>query len=124
MSRFDLSDAIAALVSAALMAMIGALGLASLAGAHPAWSGRVVFIGIPLGLLLAWTARRTGIGRLARLVGYLVMTVFFFGLAAFGKARFVASFAEDELAGTLWYFGWIATAAAATALLARLFSRN
>lgn len=30
-----------------------------------------------------------------------------FGLATLGKARFAATFGEDQLAGQLWYFGWI-----------------
>jgi hypothetical protein len=33
-------------------------------------------------------------------------------------ARFAASYAEDTLAGQMWFFGWIATALFAAALVA------
>ena len=124
MTEFDRSDGIAALLAAVLMLAARVLGLTELAGAHPFWARQVVYLGVPIGLILAWIIRRTGIGRTARLGIYLVGTAVFFALAAWGKMRFAASFADDALAGQVWYFGWIATAALGTALLARLFSRN
>lgn len=82
-------------------------------GAHPWWSDTVVWIGLPLGVGIAafvhWLALRHGA---------MIMTVCMaasYGLAAFGKARFVASYADDVLAGRIWYFGWIGVAICATA---------
>ena len=37
--------------------------------------------------------------------------------ATLGKAGFAASYAEDQFAGQMWYFGWIATAAALAGLV-------
>ncbi len=124
MSQFDRSDGIAALLAAVLMLAAGILGLTELAGAHPFWARRVVYLGVPIGLILAWLMRRARVGRAGRLGLYLVGTAGFFALTSWGKMRFAASFAEDTLAGQVWYVGWIATAAFGTALLARLFSRN
>ena len=124
MARFDRTDGIAALLAATLMLAVGAFGLAEYAGAHPFWSGRVVYIGVPLGLILAWAVRRAGLGRGMRLGLYLLGTVVLVSLAFWGKAQFAASFAEDRFAGQVWYFGWIGAAMFATALLARLLSRN
>ena len=112
------------IVSITLMVAAGAFGLAEYAGAHPFWSGRVVYIGVPLGLILAWAVRRAGLGRGMRLGLYLLGTVVLVSLAFWGKAQFAASFAEDRFAGQVWYFGWIGAAMFATALLARLLSRN
>ena len=124
MNQFDRSDGIAALLAAVLMLAAGILGLTELAGAHPFWARQVVYLGVPVGLILAWLVRRIGMGRTGRLGLYILGTAAFFALASWGKMRFAASFAEDTLAGQFWYFGWIATAALGTALLARLFSRN
>jgi hypothetical protein len=70
-------------------------------------------VGSVLGLLL-WARRlkrglRLGLG--------VVAVVAAFGVAKYGQIGFANSYAEDHLAGQLWYFGWIATAAAATLLL-------
>ncbi|MXQ06327.1 hypothetical protein GQ651_00565 [Alphaproteobacteria bacterium GH1-50] len=124
MTAFDRSDGIAALVAAALMLAVGAIGLLEYAGAHPFWSGKVAYIGVPLGLILAWAIRRIGLSRGMRLGLYLLGTVVLVAAASWGKSQFAASFAEDRFAGQVWYFGWIGAAMFATALLARLLSRN
>ncbi len=51
-----------------------------------------------------------------------LLTLAALAAATWGKAEFAASFAEDALAGRFWFFGWIGTAAGATALLAALTS--
>ena len=123
MSQLTQSDAVAGVIAATLVLVAGFLDLADYAGAHPSWSSGVIYIGVPAGIIMAALVKAAGIGRLARLVLYAV----FLGLAIWatqaGKARFVESFAEDRLAGQMWYIGWIATAAFGTAFLARLFSR-
>ena len=43
-----------------------------------------------------------------------------YAVAKTGAARFAASYAEDVLSGRFWFFGWIATALFAAAVLTTL----
>ena len=45
-------------------------------------------------------------------------------VTVYGQRRFVESFGEDRFGGDMWFFGWIASAAFATALIARLVTRS
>ena len=90
-------------------------------GAHPFWSEKIAFIGAPLGAILGYL-----LGRSARIVALLscaVLLIISFVAAHWGKTEFAASFAENQRAGQIWYFGWIATALFATALLATLMRK-
>lgn len=101
------------------------LGLTSYLGAHPvAWPVKVALIGAPLGAVIALAARGVLPSRLPRLIGFALLLGAAFGLAHHGKLTFVASYAEDALAGQFWFFGWIATCAMATALLATALGRQ
>ncbi|MEX0365027.1 MAG: hypothetical protein AB3N22_03090 [Ruegeria sp.] len=114
-----------ALPAFALLALGGlthAFGLTQSLGAHPWWADKVIWIGLPIGVLLATTTWALAVPRVLRLVGFGLLTAVAFGIAHFGKTRFAASFAEDALAGHAWYFGWIATCALAVALIASLLS--
>ncbi|WP_171175956.1 hypothetical protein [Ruegeria sp. HKCCD8929] len=82
----------------------------------------MIWIGLPIGVLLAAAAWALAVPTVLRLIGFGLLTVVAFGIAHFGKTRFAASFAEDALAGQAWYFGWIATCALAVALIASLLS--
>ena len=111
----------AAYLIAGLVVLASAhLGLTQALGAHPFWATQIAWIGVPLGLVaafaLAWL--RNSI-RLAFFAAALVTTGF---AAHFGKTEFAASFAENQLAGQIWHFGWIATVASATALIATVLS--
>jgi hypothetical protein len=90
-------------------------------GAHPWWGQKAILIGAPIGLALtALAIWLMGSGR-----STFVFIVFFavsFGIAYYGKTAFAASFAEDQLAGKLWYFGWIATCSFAVSFLFSLLS--
>lgn len=123
MSQLTQSDAVAGVVAASLMLVAGFLDLAEFAGAHPSWSSGVVYIGVPIGIILAALVKAVGIGRTGRLVLYAALLGAAVWATQAGKARFVESFAEDRVGGQMWYIGWIATAAFGTALLARLISR-
>lgn len=83
------------------------LGLTGLLGAHPFWAVKVGYIGALVGLVLAvgfWWLR-VGFGlKLTLAAGLLLVTA---EVTALGKARFAASYAEDALAGNMWFFGWI-----------------
>jgi len=89
-------------------------------GAHPWWAHKVIWLGLPLGVGLyatAWTLRLT---HRAKSIGFALLTFVAFGLATLGKSRFAASFAEDAIAGQMWFLGWIATCALAAATLLSL----
>ena len=124
MTSLNRSDGIAGALALTLVLIAGAMNLTEYGGAHPFWSSQVVYIGAPLGIILAAVVRWLGIGRMGRLILYVILLGLAVWAAQSGKARFAASFAEDRLGGQMWYFGWIATAAFGTALLARLFSKS
>ena len=97
-----------------------ALNLPQIFGAHPWWSQKVILIGLPIGLVIAWTLAQTPLSRsvIAALTGAATVTAAV--IAMTGKARFTASYAEDVFAGQMWYFGWIGTCGLAAALVATL----
>lgn len=90
-------------------------------GAHPWWSGKVIWIGIPIGTLLSLFAWLLHVARLPRLLGFGAFTILSFSMAHIGKSRFAASYAEDMFAGQMWYFGWVATCAFCAATLISIF---
>ena len=91
---------------------------AALFGAHPWWSQSSVLIGAVIGLGLALVTRGRGFAIFA-------FALLLASLATwFGKTQFAASFAEDVMAGRLWYFGWIAVGASATATLVSLWTSH
>ncbi len=95
-----------------------ALNLPQSYGAHPWWSGTVILIGVPVGLLVALALTRLSIPKPAKMVLVALATLSAMGIASTGKARFAASYAEDTFGGQMWYFGWIAICAFAAALIA------
>ncbi len=98
---------------------IGVLIFADVAadfGAHPWWSRKTLMIGTPIGLVLALLSPML-LRPLPRFVAFLIATALAFGVARYGQTQFAASYAEDALAGKLWYFGWIATGATLAATL-------
>ena len=74
------------------------------AGAHPLWADQVLVSGVVIGTILA-VATTPLPGRL-RVIGFSVLAVLSYLVAENGKFRFAESYAEDALAGQLWYFGW------------------
>jgi hypothetical protein len=87
-------------------------------GAHPWWAQTVILIGAPIGMLLGsllWAVRVRRAVRIA--VGALGFAAAF-AVAKYGQIGFANSYAEDQLAGKLWYFGWIAVPLGAALLLA------
>ena len=122
MGRFAASGPGAAVIAAVIIAASGALGVNVALGAHPFWAMQVSLIGIGLGAVLF------GLGYLCRghwvespVVAALLLLLSF-GATSLGKARFVASYAEDFVAGRMWYFGWMATMCFAYLLIARLLA--
>ena len=117
-----LSRALLALVIALAVTLCAAfLGVTKALGAHPFWATDIALIGSPLGLVAAILFAR--LPRFPVLVGFIILTAVSYAVAHYGKTAFAASFAEDELAGRFWFFGWIATTAAFTASIATLLRR-
>lgn len=110
-------------IFAALAVILGAnAGLVETLGAHPFWAIHVAWIGVPIGIVIAIAAKLIGLGWLFRVLIFLACTVAAYAIAVAAKDRFTASFAEDVMAGRLWYLGWIATCAFATTLISAVFS--
>lgn len=110
-----------------ILALIGAIaivaaGLSERLGAHPFWAVKTGGIGAAIGaglavvlaLLRTKVALRIGLGVAVLVAGYAA--------ARLGAARFAASYAEDALAGRMWFFGWIGAAAGLRLMLAALGS--
>lgn len=108
--------------SALVVILAANAGLTESVGAHPFWAISVAWIGVPIGLVLALATKTLGVAWLFRVLVFLICVIAAYALAAVGKERFAASYAEDRLAGQMWYFGWIALISSATALIAALFS--
>ena len=96
-------------VLAALVVPIAAhLGLSQSLGAHPFWAVQIGWVGAGIGVVLALLA--FWLPRIWATAGFGVLALAAFAVAHLGKVRFAASFAEDQFAGQMWYFGWIAVA--------------
>ena len=114
-----------ALIAPVLVAAVAyGLDLPKMLGAHPWWSGNVIAIGLPVGLALALALNWTGLAAAWRVGAMGLAMLGAFAFASVGKARFAASYAEDALAGQMWFFGWIATCAFAAALIASTLLRS
>ncbi len=110
-----------ALIAAFLMATLIALDIARPLGAHPWWSQKTFLIGTPIGLILA-TLAGLKIRPLPLTLTFAITTALAFATAKYGQTQFAASYAEDALAGKLWYFGWIATGVFSAATLTAMGS--
>jgi len=102
--------------AALIMAVLVALDVAKPLGAHPWWSQNTLMIGAPVGLILATLVVRVS-SAVKRLVIAIMFTAVAFAIAKYGQTQFAASYAEDALAGKLWYFGWIGVGATVAATL-------
>ena len=110
-----------ALIAAFFMAALIALDIARPLGAHPWWSQKTLLIGAPIGLILA-TLAGLKLRPLPLTITFAIATALAFATTKYGQTQFAASYAEDALAGQLWYFGWIATGATLAATLTATFT--
>ncbi|MCR8723812.1 hypothetical protein [Frigidibacter sp. ROC022] len=105
-------------IAAVVVAGFAWLGGTAALGAHPWWAVKVGWLGAMIGaaLALALLALQLRPGLLA---GLGLVALAGAGAVTFiGKTRFAASYAEDALAGQMWFFGWIAVMAGAVVALA------
>jgi hypothetical protein len=112
------------LIASAIVIALGTFGVTAELGAHPFWSTQITLIGAVAGSVLALIARATVHRRIRASLTFSGLGLAAFALASIGKSRFVASFAEDRVAGLFWYYGWIAAASLATAAIATLMFRR
>ena len=81
-------------------------------GGHPYWSASATYLGIGIGAAIAILShfilsKRPRWGKL-HLAILLSIAVIGITASTYGKIDFVASYAEDRLAGRIWYYGFIA----------------
>lgn len=124
MRGLRMSDGIAATVAAAVLVGAGYLGLSQALGAHPFWAVKVVWIGIGIGAVLFGLSRFWAASARVKLPIALALLAGSAGVTILGKARFAASYAEDFVAGRMWFLGWMALVAAAFLVLALLLARR
>ena len=108
---------IAAAIGAALVVAAGYFGVTQDLGAHPFWAFKVTWIGAPIGVILFLALWRVSTSILLGVV-LLALGVACMFAANWGKTEFAASFAENALAGRIWYFGWIGASAFGAAAIA------
>lgn len=110
------------LIAAMLVVVAARYGLSKALGAHPFWSVSIVWVGVPVGLLLSLFAARSGFRWPTRIGAFALLLCVAAVAAHYGKLRFVASFAEDRLAGKFWYYGWIGIACFTAAFLSAVLT--
>lgn len=122
-------NAIGAWAAVLLLVISNWIHLPESFGAHPYWSGKVLFVGGTIGIFAA--SAFAVFGSHIRMVFPLAVfdTVLVLGAisAYFGKMKFAESYAENAFAGHFWFFGWIAIAAGMSGLIAtsaRYFRRS
>lgn len=114
---------IAAYAIAGGVVIIGAYyGITRSLGAHPFWDTKIALIGAPIGLGLAFVLRALKWRWVTRLFVFLLALAIAGTAAHQGRLQFAASYAENQLAGQFWYFGWIASAAFMSGLIATLLT--
>lgn len=111
----------------ALMGLIVALSLASIAGlpealgAHPWWAARAGIVGSLTGAACLLALRYLGLKTAPLLWIATLGLALSSGAAVFGKRAFATSFAESVLAGRFWFFGWFGVFASFFLFIVALF---
>lgn len=108
---------LATALTAIIAVIAGSTGVATQLGAHPWWASQVIMVGAPIGIILGLVLWGLRLNRVLRLTFGAIALAAAFGVAKYGQIGFANSYAEDQLAGKLWYMGWIATSVAASVLL-------
>ena len=108
MQAMSRSDWLAPVIAGVVVLGFTFLGGTQALGAHPSWTVTVGLIGAAIGAA-AWLVLHlfAAPGRKVLMLG-AVLLLACAALAWFGKTRFVASYAQDVLAGRFWFFGWMA----------------
>lgn len=113
---------LALVVALILPIALGYVGVSQALGAHPWWGLSTTVIGAPVGCVLGLALAVMRLGRVPRLIAGVAVSGGTAAVAIWGKTQFAASYGEDALAGSLWYFGWIGIAAGLALVLFALLS--
>lgn len=108
-------------IAAIAILALGQAGLYARLGAHPFWAD---FTAPALGLIVGALGYAVALWRYR--TGLVLAALVLAGAVAaahFGKQVFVASFADNALAGDFWFFGWIAVCGASVTLTAAVLDR-
>ena len=111
---------IASLVVAVFFIGLAANGLTERLGAHPFWSFKVGYIGVGVGLVLYLLQALVRLRWSTKAALYVVFVWGAVAVTVIGKGRFAASYAEDFIAGRMWFLGWIGGVALAFVLIVHL----
>ena len=80
-------------------------------GGHPVWSSSATYLGIGIGSLMATLSHSMLVKhpRHRKQHLWIFVSVAFIAVTAsiYGKIDFVASYGDDQLAGRVWYYGFI-----------------
>ncbi|MFT5868593.1 MAG: hypothetical protein ACI8TF_000698 [Paracoccaceae bacterium] len=93
------------------------LGISQWLAAHPWWAVKIAWISTPVSLFLVGLTIWLIGARSIPAAGFIVPALATNWTTSASKANFIGSFGKDTRTGQVWYFGWIATAAFATAAL-------
>jgi hypothetical protein len=116
-------NVVAILAGVVVAVAFGFSGATAAMGAHPFWAMDIGWIGGVAGAVALIGALLSGLPRRwVRLIAVLMLPLAGVS-AAWGKMQFAASYAEDTFAGQVWYFGWIAIAAALCMVVGALMMR-
>lgn len=116
-SGFSLSTlAGSAIATVTLLAFVFFGGPEAL-GAHPLWGMKIAYLGIAGGVLMSVLATFCGQRRALQLITFTTLLLISIAITTYGKTEFAASYAEDDFAGKLWFFGWIAALAASFSII-------
>ena len=120
MQAISRSDLLAPLIAGVVVSGFTFLGGTLALGAHPSWAIKVGLIGTVVGAATWLVLHLVGATGRRMLVLDAVLFLACAAMVWFGKMRFVASYAQDILAGRFWFFGWMALTGAAFILVAAI----
>ncbi|ARU88671.1 hypothetical protein [Pseudomonas sp. M30-35] len=116
-SRFNLSTLEGAVIAAlAILAFVYFGGPAAL-GAHPRWGMKIAYLAIASGLVMLFLATLASRRWQFQLITFSTLLIISIAITTYGKTQFAASYAEDDFAGKLWFFGWVGALAASFSII-------
>lgn len=90
-------------------------------GAHPFWGLNIAYFAIAAGVVLTLLVNAIRQPRALQLVIFGTLLIISIAITAYGKTQFAASYAEDDFAGKLWFFGWISALTAVFGAITTLY---
>lgn len=115
--RLNISTLEGAIIATLAILAFVYFGGAEALGAHPRWGMKIAYLAIASGLLMAFLAALAGQRWQLQLITFSTLLVISIAITTYGKTQFAASYAEDDFAGKLWFFGWIGALAASFSII-------